>query len=286
MPTPSATAAEEHRGAGDVLGVDVGARDPDDADDEHAEDGHPGPEAPGDQQPSPNAGSDRARWQSRGERPGGDGAQRPLVVEVGERAGGLAAEPDRRRDDRREARRVGQVDEAEHHRGEHPGDREALGPGRRQREREAMLLRRWVAALDDPGEGTTLVADRPAGEHVAADDEREHRRRARCATPSFSASPGLDEDRDQEADRGERDRAADGVDDPPGADDPARDVAQLAPDLPYVRRRRPRPPPKYHAATGTRATRAPTPTVEPPPGRTVMLRRRASSCVPPTGRSS
>ena len=247
--------------------------------------GTPGAEAPGDQQASPDAGSDRARWQPRGERPCGDGAQRPLVVEVGQRAGGLAPEPDRRRDDRREARRVGQVDEAEHHRGEHPGDREALGPGRRQREREAVLLRRWIAALDDPGEGTTLVADRPAGEHVAAGDEREHRRRPVADAELFRLARA-EEDRDQEADRGERDRAADGVDDPPGADDPARDVAQLAPDLPLRRRRRPRPPPKYHAATGTRATRAPTPTVEPPPGRTVMLRRRASSCVPPTGRSS
>ena len=45
--------------------------------------------------------------------------------------------------------------------------------------------------------------------------------------------------------------------------------------------------PKYHAATGTRASPpAPTATAEPPPGRTVMLRRRASSGLPAIGRSS
>ena len=93
----------------------------------------------------------------------------------------------------------------------------------------------------DPVEGAPQVADRPAGEHVAAGDEHEHRSAARCAAPSLAALARVDEDRDQEADRGERDHAADGVDDPAGADDPARDVAQLAPDRPLLRRRRPRP---------------------------------------------
>ena len=68
---------------------------------------HAGPEAPGDQQATADAGRDRARRQARGERAGGHRAQGALGEQVDERAGGLAAEPDRRRDDRREARRVG-----------------------------------------------------------------------------------------------------------------------------------------------------------------------------------
>ena len=51
--------AKEHRGAGDVLGVDVGAGDPDHAYHEYAEDGDAGAQAPCDQQAPAHAGRDR-----------------------------------------------------------------------------------------------------------------------------------------------------------------------------------------------------------------------------------
>ena len=260
---------EEEHGRAHVRGVDVRLGDADHGDHQYAEQWYSGAEHPGHAEATTHAGGHVALGAARAECESGDRSQDALRREVDERARGPAAEQRGDPDQRGELEGVhDRVEREEEDGAHHPAGSDELHPVRRQPEGAPVLAIVRLTSVRNPLQGADQVAVAVPPHHESVGDEVDDHQGG-VEERQVGSLVDVAEDRDQEADRVEDHDGARGAGHPAQPGEAGLDVADEA-----------------HATATAAGLRCASTVRAPPAGRTVMLRRLATSAPAPAALSS